>query len=360
MTSCCGEHYCHSCISTDLNQHRPCPECGANSFNVVELVKLQRRVANLSAYCSMKERGCKWSGTLEELDAHINPHLNNCQYIDASCPLNCQQAVPRYELDDHVTKKCIKRNYSCQFCSFNATYQEIVDIHLPKCSYIPLQCPNMCGVSCECKMMDDHIKTCRLERVACQFSAMGCHEEFKRENQEAHISENAQTHLLLTATTLSQILNQECIMQQELEDQQRNTKTEFRQLSQMVAKQAHQLQDYKKKLEEGERKHEQELATYKKKLNDQDHKYKSKFEEYEVKFKCQDEKLKELEKFINLSRANGGGQSDGRIGGGATSGGGPVDSAGAIRGRSNSLFWVEKDYPHWLDELKRVDKDYSK
>ena len=69
-------------------------------------------------------------------------------------------------------------------------------------------------------------------------------------------------------------------MRQELEDQQRNTKTEFRQLSQMVAKQSHQLQDYKKKLEKGERKHEQELATYK--LNVQDHMNKWVFEEYEI------------------------------------------------------------------------------
>ena len=71
-------------------------------------------------------------------------------------------------------------------------------------------------------------------------------------------------------------------MRQELEDQQRNTKTEFRQLSQMVAKQAHQLQGYKKKLEKGERKNEQELASYKKKLNDQDHMNKWVFEEYEI------------------------------------------------------------------------------
>ena len=92
-----------------------------------------------------------------------------------------------------------KRNYSCQFCSFNATYQEIVDDHLPKYSYVLLQCLNMCQVSCEREMMDDHIKTCRLDRVACQFSAMGCLKEFKREDQEAHISENAQ--ILYRATS---------------------------------------------------------------------------------------------------------------------------------------------------------------
>ena len=43
----------------------------------------------------MKERVCVWSGTLDQLDSHLDPHLDNCQYVDSNCPLNCLQAMPK-------------------------------------------------------------------------------------------------------------------------------------------------------------------------------------------------------------------------------------------------------------------------
>ncbi len=53
----------------------------------------------------------------------------------------------------------VKRPHVCQHCGFKATYEEVVDTHLPECKYVPLQCPNMCGVSCEScerEVMEDH------------------------------------------------------------------------------------------------------------------------------------------------------------------------------------------------------------
>jgi len=45
----------------------------------------------------MKERGCIWSGTLEQL----YPHQDNCQYVDSKCPLNHQQTILKSNVNDH-------------------------------------------------------------------------------------------------------------------------------------------------------------------------------------------------------------------------------------------------------------------
>ena len=142
-------------------------------------MKYQKSIASLKVYCSLKERGCDWSGVLEQLEAHLDPDLDNCQYVDTKCPLNCQQAIPKNKVEQHVREECVKREHVCQHCNFKATYEEVVDTHLPECMYVPLQCPNFCGVSCEREVMEDHMKICRLEEVTCEFSDKGCAERFR-------------------------------------------------------------------------------------------------------------------------------------------------------------------------------------
>ena len=157
ITSCCGETYCHACIADTQEQGKPCPACGEKDFTLTKHVKYQKKIRGLLAYCSMKDRGCGWSGTLEQLDTHLDPdHDDNCQYVDTKCPLNCQQTIPKNKVEQHVAQHCAKRPYVCQHCNFKATYEEVVDKHLPECKYVPLQCPNLCGVTFERDFMEDH------------------------------------------------------------------------------------------------------------------------------------------------------------------------------------------------------------
>ncbi len=200
FTSCCEETFCHTCIVDSKNQDKPCPVCGEEEFSMVEFKKYQNKVKQLRVYCNMKERGCVWSGTLDQLDPHLDPHLDNCQYVDTKCPLNCPQVIPKNEVEQHVAQECAKRPHICQHCGFKATYEEVVDTHLPECKYVALQCPNMCGVSCEREVMEDHMKICRLEEVECEFKGVGCEDRFIREDQEEHARDNNLKHLTLTAT----------------------------------------------------------------------------------------------------------------------------------------------------------------
>ena len=177
VTSCCEGHFCYSCIADSQQQDKSCPECGEQFFSFFELVKHQNCIASIKVYCSLKG-GCDWSGTLEELDAHLDPDLDNCQYVDTKCPLNCQQAIPKNKVEQHVREECVKREHVCQHCNFKATYEEVVDTHLPECMYVPLKCLNLCGVTCDREVMEDHMKMCRLETIDCGFMDMGCGETF--------------------------------------------------------------------------------------------------------------------------------------------------------------------------------------
>ncbi len=244
ITSCCGESFCQTCIA-DTSQL--CPVCGEDSFSTFQQVKNQKKIFALSVYCGMKERGCVWSGTLDQLDTHLDPHLDNCQYVDTKCPLNCLQTVPKNKVDQHVAQECTKRPHVCQHCGFKATYEEVVDTHLPECKYVALQCPNMCGVSCEREVMEDHMKICRLEEVECEFSSVGCDGRFIREDQDEHARQNSQKHLTLTASLAVETKEQ---LQQKLQEQDKKHKEEEEKLKKKVEKQENKLSQQERKLEE--------------------------------------------------------------------------------------------------------------
>ena len=199
ITSCCGESYCKVCIDNIQQDTRPCSGCGEEGFTTFQHIKNQRKIAALKVYCSLKERGCVWSGVLEHLEAHLNTDQGDCQYVDIVCPLKCDKKVVRKNIDQHTTKECVKRDYVCHHCAFRASYEIVSTVHWPECAYYPLQCPNHCGVTCERDNMDYHMKMCPLEEVECEFSHAGCKERFKREKEEEHMKENSQKHLTMMA-----------------------------------------------------------------------------------------------------------------------------------------------------------------
>ena len=313
ITNCCGESFCHECIA---DNSKSCPVCGEKDFNTFEQVKNRRRINCLQVYCSMKEWGCDWSGTLEQLDTHLDPDQDNCQYVDTKCPLNCHMTIPKNKVEQHVAQHCAKRPYVCQHCNFKATYEEVVDKHLPECKYVPLQCPNLCGVTFERDFMEDHMKMCRLEEVGCEFSGVGCDGLFRREDQEEHTRQNSQKHLTLTASLAVETKEQ---LQQKLLEQDKKHKEEEEKLKQRIEEQEKKIEELAKKDNEHsveEQKLKQKTEEQEKKLNAQviEHReevvqklaeQKKMLEElFELKLKCLDQKLLELTKKSNQNEIN--------------------------------------------------------
>ena len=294
ITTCCGESFCQACIA---DSSKPCLSCGEKNYSAFDHVKNQRKISSLQVYCSMKERGCDWSGTLDQLDTHLDPHQDNCHYVDTKCPLNCQQSVPKNKLEQHVTQECSKRPHVCQHCNFKATYEEVVDTHLPECKYVPLQCPNRCGVTFERDFTEDHMKMCRLEEVSCEFSSVGCGGQFRREDEEEHTRENSQKHLTLTAFLAAETKEQ---LQQKLLEQDKKHKGVEEEFKKKLGEQEKKLREQEKKLGEQEKK----LGEQEKKLGDQEKNVKKKLEKQEKKLEEQEKKLGEQEKKVEKKLGN--------------------------------------------------------
>ena len=209
-------------------------------------MKYQKKVNQLQVYCSMKERMCDWPGILEQLDTHLDPDQDNCQYVDTKCPLNCHMTITKNKVEQHVAQHCAKRPYVCQHCNFKATYEEVVDKHLPEWKYVPLQCPNMCGVIFEHDFMDNNMKMYRLQKVGCEFSGVGCDGRFRREDQEEHTRQNNQKHLTLTASLAVLSMETKEQLQQKLLEQDKKRKEGEEKL-------IHKIKEEEKKMEEQEK-----------------------------------------------------------------------------------------------------------
>ena len=200
VTSCCGMSFCYACISSCSKQGKPCPVCGQSNFTRHSHRKYQLWINSYQIYCIHKDRGCGWSGPLEQLEAHLDPDQDNCQYVDIKCPFNCQQTIPKNKVEQHVAEECVRRDFTCQHCNFKATYEEVVGKHLRECRNASWECPYSCGATLKLEMMDDHIKNCAMGVTECQFSAVGCDEKIPRQDQEEHSKQSIQKHVQLTAT----------------------------------------------------------------------------------------------------------------------------------------------------------------
>ena len=284
ITTCCCESYCNGCIHSTQQDNKPCPGCGQESFETLQQVKYQRKILSFRVQCSVKERGCGWCGPLEHLDAHLDPDTGDCQYTDINCPLKCQHKINKKNLEHHLTKECVKRDYVCPYCAFKAPYEIVTDIHWPECSYYPLVCPNRCGVTCERPTMEDHLKICRLQQVECQFEQIGCLEKFSREDLEEHMREKAQTHLTMMAAT-SVKMQQE--FQAKLQEQERR----------FEGRCSAQEEEFQAKLQEQERRFEGRCSTqeeeFQAKLQEQERRFEGRCSAQEEEFQAKQERHKQ-------------------------------------------------------------------
>ena len=219
LTSCCGQHYCQSCIVKIIEDGKPCPnpECGEATFNTFLDKNYHRKILSLRVHCTVKDRGCQWIGKVEQLDTHMDVNSGDCQYVDIECPEKCGQQVQKHQLATHIVNECLKRDFTCMYCGFKATYEVVSEKHWPECQNYPLPCPNRCQIGAvERNTLEDHLNICHLQVVDCDFSYAGCNEKLQRQDMENHIEKNAQKHLALIAAA-SMKLSQD--FEQKLQEQ---------------------------------------------------------------------------------------------------------------------------------------------
>ena len=200
LATCCGHHYCESCLRKWLNSsaQKLCPQCRRINFqNVINKEKV-REINQLRIRCTNKEKGCKWVGELGALKNHLESD-NGCDYVMVTCSntgyevmqirptlTRCGAAMERRLLTHHQKNLCLYRQYKCQYCGYIDTYDAIAGSgkkknvclmigyggnHYSQCTEYPLICPNECGAeNIKRKDMKIHREICPLEAIVCPFT----------------------------------------------------------------------------------------------------------------------------------------------------------------------------------------------
>lgn len=207
LTSCCGNHFCFTCIESVRSQNMPCPLCNAQSFSTMIDKYFVRKTRELNIRCPQK--GCSWEGTLGSLERHTNLENGDCKFLITSCPNLCGTRIPTTRLVEHC-KVCPRRAHVCKFCSYKGIYEEMSSQHWAVCENYPLPCPNRCGaLDIQRKNMKAHKDSeCLSELVECDFAYEGCQAHVTRGELPKHLSENTHYHLTVVSKQCALLLKQ--------------------------------------------------------------------------------------------------------------------------------------------------------
>ena len=182
QTMCCGHHLSLNTVTRLQKDQKPCPMCKKPKLSTMPDKFFGRKVKNILVRCPNKAEGCTWKGEVGGMEEHI-----------ATCP---------------------KRPWKCKYCEYSSTLDTEME-HVMNCTHYPTACPNQCDVGtiprCEIK---EHLKTCLLEIVACEFSDAGCNVKTTRMNLQQHMVEFQEQHLL-SATVLNLKLTKETIAEKD-------------------------------------------------------------------------------------------------------------------------------------------------
>ena len=184
-----------------------------------------REVEALRVYCVHKRKGCGWTGELGDIHQHLTNH-KGCGYAWVQCTnkqprFQCNKEMERRHLAKHLESECNLRQYPCEHCGYQDTYDAIagagttyvphpssivsscplvIDNHYDDCANYPMECPNECGdVKIKRRHMVAHRDSCRLEPLNCPFKYISCTGKIAREDMADHRQKNMEEHLLLLA-----------------------------------------------------------------------------------------------------------------------------------------------------------------
>ena len=219
LTSCCGNHFCQSCIDKIKDGTQPCPLCKDSTFTTFLNKSLQRKVNELKIHCPRSEVGCAWTGTVAGAADHLDPSSGDCQYVDVVCSL-CSEEIQRKDLLSHMNEECAKRPFTCAHCGYSNTWIEVTSKHSKQCMSYPLQCPNQCGIGAiERKNLNAHITSlCPLQVEPCAFEFAGCGVQVKRKDREEHVETSMTAHVTLLAGACADYKGKLEIKQEEIDE----------------------------------------------------------------------------------------------------------------------------------------------
>ena len=195
LVTCCKKSFCRTCIekpTAELYEDR-CPQCGTADFTVVPDVRLEAALQNVRVCCRYPhgqdiDEVCEWVGLLSEFDHHLG---HNCKFVETPCR-NCNVQFQRRHIYSH-SAACPKRQSTCEFCGFVATYDVVVRHVEDECRRVTVRCPRNCEEQIERQDLEEHEKICPCAEVDCECT--GCEFRPLRKDLQTHLKENVVEHL---------------------------------------------------------------------------------------------------------------------------------------------------------------------
>ena len=118
VISCCGNHFCHTCIGRIQGDGKPCPLCNEPNFTTFLHKGVKREVNALMIRCRWRQLGCNWEGELGQLQEHLRPGAGSrekgCGYMIIECVYKCGDRFERRMIQDHELDACPRRPMEVQ------------------------------------------------------------------------------------------------------------------------------------------------------------------------------------------------------------------------------------------------------
>ena len=199
LVTCCKKSFCRTCIEKPTGAYKDyCPQCGAPDFTVVPDLRLESALRNVRVCCRYprgQDEVCEWVGPLSEFDHHLR---HDCKFVEIPC-LNCNVQFQRRHIYNHFAA-CPKRQSTCEFCGFKATYDVVVRHREDECRRVTVRCPRNCeDRPIERQDLAEHEKICPCAEVDCEYAGYGCAFRPLRKDLQTHLKENVGEHVALVS-----------------------------------------------------------------------------------------------------------------------------------------------------------------
>ncbi|XP_042298211.1 TNF receptor-associated factor 4 isoform X5 [Sceloporus undulatus] len=179
--STCGHRFCDTCLQEFLSEGVfKCPEdqLPLDYAKIYPDPELEAQVFSLTIRCIHSEEGCRWSGTIR----HLQAHLGTCSFNVVPCPNRCGVKLSRRDLPPHLQHDCPQRHLKCEFCGSEFT-GEAYENHQGLCPQESIYCENKCGARMMRRLLSQHmVAECPKRTQPCTY----CTKEFLYDTIQSH------------------------------------------------------------------------------------------------------------------------------------------------------------------------------
>ncbi|XP_058019919.1 TNF receptor-associated factor 4 [Ahaetulla prasina] len=179
--STCGHRFCDTCLQEFLSEGVfKCPEdqLPLDYAKIYPDPDLEAQVLSLTIRCIHSEEGCRWSGTIR----HLQAHLGTCSFNVVPCPNRCGAKLSRRDLPPHLQHDCPQRHLQCEFCRADFT-GEAFENHQGVCPQESVYCENKCGARMMRRLLSQHmLAECPKRTQPCSY----CAKEFLYDTIQNH------------------------------------------------------------------------------------------------------------------------------------------------------------------------------